>query len=119
MEHPFAAGGLCSTVDDLIRWSDAFHGRRFLTEGSYQLMVNPTRLDGGRTVPYGFGLRIDTLHGSRVISHQGGINGFSGWLAYLAERNTTVAMLGNSASKPAEDLIAGVLNACAGGSPEL
>jgi hypothetical protein len=111
MQHPFAADGLCSTVEDLVLWNEALHGRRFLSEGSYQLMTAPVRLDSGTAFPYGFGLALDSPHGSPVISHDGGIPGFASSLAYFPDQKLTVAVLANSSSPAAEDLIATVMKA--------
>lgn len=60
MQYPFAAGALCSTVGDLVRWSEALHGHRFLSAAFYELMTKPTTLASGTTYPYGFGLGSTT-----------------------------------------------------------
>lgn len=111
MQHPFAAGALCSTVEDLVRWSEAFHGARFLGAASYKLMTTPVTLANGTTYPYGFGLELDDSSGVPTISHGGGINGFLSWLAYLPDRRTTVVVLVNSVSGAGESLIQDVMRA--------
>lgn len=105
MQHAFAAGALCSTVEDLVRWSEAFHGHRFLSAGSYELMTTPVTLASGTTYPYGFGLELDDSTGVPTISHGGGINGFLSWLAYLPDQRVTVVVLVNSTSGAGESLI--------------
>ena len=118
MQHPFAAGGLCSTVEDLVRWNEAFHGHRFLTAASYELMTTPAKLDNGTAFPYGFGLSLDSVDGSPMISHDGGIPGFASSLAYFPEEKLTLAVLVNNSSGAGENLIGAVMKArspgCAG-----
>ncbi|HEX8389393.1 MAG TPA: serine hydrolase domain-containing protein, partial [Sphingomonas sp.] len=50
---PGAAGGLRSTADDLVRWSDALFGGRVLRPESLALMTEPGRLADGRTTRWG------------------------------------------------------------------
>jgi CubicO group peptidase (beta-lactamase class C family) len=50
---PGPAGGLRSTADDLIRWTDALFGGRVLKPESLKLMLAPGRLNDGRTTRLG------------------------------------------------------------------
>ena len=111
MQHPFAAGALCSSVEDLVTWNGAFHGRRFLSDESYRLMTTPVSLDGGATFPYGFGLALGAPDGSPMISHEGGIPGFASVLAYFPTEDLTVAALVNSSSDKGRGLISAVMDA--------
>ena len=47
MSLAYAAGGLCSTGADLLRWNQALHHGRVLTPQSYAGMTAQTRLPGG------------------------------------------------------------------------
>src|SRR5262249_46233380 len=56
MSVPFSAGGLVSTVDDLLRWNTALHGDGLLNRSSYERMIArypETQKDDGF---YGYGL---------------------------------------------------------------
>ncbi|HEX8769172.1 MAG TPA: serine hydrolase domain-containing protein, partial [Acidimicrobiales bacterium] len=93
IDTAFAAGGLCSTVEDLVRWNNAFHGHRILA-ASYDLMTKPGVLPDGTPTPYGFGFMLDDYF--HTISHGGGIEGFSSWLWYLPDYRVTVVVLVNN-----------------------
>lgn len=109
---PGAAGGLRTTADDLIRWTDALFGGRIVKPATLRLMTAPGRLNDGRTTKLGMpedwqkGLNSDyamgffvtpTPHGTR-LSHSGDVDGFSTWLAHYPARGITVALLENSQS---------------------
>lgn len=111
MQHAFAAGGLCSTVEDLVRWNEALHGGRFLSAASYELMTTPASLESGTVFPYGFGLSLESPDGSPVVSHNGGIPGFASSLAFFPTDRLTVVVLVNSSSPAGEGLIASVMSA--------
>lgn len=96
MSVPFAAGALCSTVGDLVRWTRVLSGGRVVRRATYTLMTTPTTLSTGSQVPYGFGLIIDSLDGSRQIAHGGGINGFRSYLSYYPDEDLTIVVLTNS-----------------------
>lgn len=96
MNIPGAAGALCSTVLDLVKWTDALSHGRVVTPASYARMTTPTVLTTGDTVPYGFGLGIAELEGHRKIHHGGGINGFASYMAHYPERDLTIVVLTNA-----------------------
>ena len=62
-------------------------------------MTTPVRFATGRPMTYGFGLSADTLGGRRIISHGGGINGFTSQLTYVPQDSLVVAVLGNTGSE--------------------
>ncbi len=104
MTQPFSAGALCSTVLDLATWTRALWAGRVVTPASLQAMTTRTRLNDGTTTGYGFGLGVDSLEGHYRVSHGGGINGFTSFLARYPDDGLTVAVLDNSESGSAERL---------------
>ena len=94
---PYAAGSLCSTVWDLVAWSQALHGGRVLTPASYGLMTIPAPLNDGRRIRYAMGLINDSIGGKHAIHHGGGINGFLSDLAYFPDDQLTITVLVNTA----------------------
>jgi CubicO group peptidase (beta-lactamase class C family) len=95
MALPFSAGGLCSTVGDLVAWTRALAQGRVVPD-AYSRMSASGRLGDGTPTHYGFGLFADTLEGHRRIWHSGGINGFSSSLAAFPDDSLIVAVLTNS-----------------------
>lgn len=96
MANPGAAGAMCSTVGDLVRWTELLHDGDVVSPSSLEAMTTPTVLTAGDTTSYGFGLGLGELEGHRKIHHGGGINGFSSYLAHYPAESLTIAVLTNS-----------------------
>jgi CubicO group peptidase (beta-lactamase class C family) len=99
MNQPGAAGALCSTVRDLVRWTAALVGGRVVSPTSYATMITPTRLSTDSVIDYGYGLAPGELDGHTVIQHSGGINGFSAFLSYYPEDDLTIVVLANGPTR--------------------
>ena len=93
---PYAAGSLCSTVADLVRWNRALHGGQVLSPESYRAMTTPAPLEDGTEVRYAMGLGVDEVQGRRSITHGGGINGFLSDGRYYPDEDLIVVVLQNS-----------------------
>lgn len=112
MSRPYAAGALCSTADDLVRWTFALASGAVVSPQSYARMttgVNPT------DVPppgYGYGLILSALDGRRRIWHNGLIFGFQSHAARYPDEQLTVVVLIN-ALDPARDRATQIGNAVA------
>jgi CubicO group peptidase (beta-lactamase class C family) len=89
MHHPYGAGGLYSTTQDLLRWTTALFGGRLLSATALQKMITPGRNDNA------YGLVVGTVKGRKLIRHGGIIEGFSSHLAYDPESKLTVVVLAN------------------------
>lgn len=98
MTQPYAAGSLCSTVIDLVAWTQALSSGKVVRPASYKLMTTPDTLNNGRPITYGFGLGTGALRGHPQISHNGGINGFVSELHnYYRDSVITVVLTNTSA----------------------
>jgi len=112
MAVPFAAGGLCSTVGDLLTWGEALRGGRVISDASYRMMTTPTELADGTTVPYGFGLMMQPLQGHAAVFHDGAIDGFMSRLTFFSDDSASIAILANTFSEgPGLDSLAARLDA--------
>jgi CubicO group peptidase (beta-lactamase class C family) len=111
MNTPGGAGALCSTVTDLIRWTQALSAGRVVSPASYRKMITPASFgDGGTAIGrpgsaggetgYGYGLMISKLDGHRRIAHGGGINGFRTTLAHYPDDELVVTVLINADGNP-------------------
>lgn len=99
MTIPYAAGGLYSTVEDLLRWERALYGGKLLSAASLKQMTTPFK-NG-----YAFGLFVATEpDGTQVISHGGGIEGFNTAVAYVPSQKLAVVVLANINGAAPEDL---------------
>jgi len=89
MTIPFSAGALYSTTGDLLKWEQGLFGGKVLKPESLAKMTTPFKSD------YGCGLFIRTVDGHKIITHGGGIEGFSTSLNYYPDDKLTVIVLGN------------------------
>lgn len=96
MTHPFSAGALCSTVRDYVVWQRALHGGRVVSARSYEQMTTPDTLNSGARLTYGFGLSAGQLGTHRMISHGGGINGFTTAQMYFPSDSLSVVVFTNT-----------------------
>lgn len=96
MNQPGAAGALCSTAPDLLRWQAALESGKVVSAASYRAMTTPATLANGEPTTYGFGLRIGEVEGHREVAHGGGIPGFSTWLGRYPDDSLSVLVLINS-----------------------
>lgn len=91
------AGGLYSTVGDLLHWNEALHGGRVLKPESLQAMTTPHPLPpGANGLNYAFGLTVSQVSRLPVISHSGGLQGWSSDLMWLPAQRLTIVALSNA-----------------------
>ena len=90
MTVPYAAGSLYSTVEDLFAWNEALFSDKLLSAKSREAMMTVDKNN------YAYGLTVNQQHNRRVVSHGGGINGFSTFLARFPEEKVTVVALRNA-----------------------
>jgi CubicO group peptidase (beta-lactamase class C family) len=89
MSLPHGAGGLYSTTEDLLRWTQGLFGGRLLKPDSLAKMTTPRLND------YAFGVVVNNAGGRKTIQHNGGIEGFNTQLTYYPDSKVTVAVLAN------------------------
>ena len=86
MSVPYAAGGLYSTVLDLQRWADALDADALVDAAAMQRFLTPLADTTDRwPFGYAFGVFVGDEDGRRVVSHDGGINGFYTHLAWYPD----------------------------------
>ena len=95
---PWAAGAMYSTTADLARWTKALHGGKVLSAASLAEMTHAGL--GG----YGMGLVIGKHAGQPMIWHNGGIEGFHSYVAWIPSRRLTAVILSNDESAPNETM---------------
>ena len=93
---PYAAGSLCSTTEDLVKWNNALHHGRILSEKMYSEFLNPTILSDGSATHYAKGITVTEDHSKTMIEHGGGINGFLSENRYYPKEDLSIVVLVNS-----------------------
>jgi len=96
MTSPYAAGALCASVPDFLRWQAALTGGRVIPAATYARMSRSDTLANGHATGYGWGLAAGTLEGHRVIQHGGDINGFSAAQSWFPDDSLRVVVFTNT-----------------------
>lgn len=104
--YPYAAGSICSSVNDMVTWNRALHNGKVLSPASYTEMITPGVLNDGTKLRYGTGLAMRDKGGHRLIEHGGGINGFVSASGYYPDDSLTVVVLLNTAGIVSADDVA-------------
>ncbi len=104
MDNPFSGGSLGSSVLDLLKWQTALNEDQLISRQSYNKMIEPGLLTGGKHTTYGYGFFMSNLNGHRKIEHGGTINGFRAQLSYYPDDGLTVTVLCNHNSAPQAQL---------------
>ena len=113
---PSAAGAVCATASDLLKWEAALDTGRVLTPSSLALMRTPTTLADGTKIDYGLGTRLGSLDGHRVLGHTGNGGGFRSVLESFPDDHLTIVVLINTddGSAPPAAMAAEVARAALG-----
>ncbi len=99
MSIPYAAGSLYSTVEDLYLWDQALYADKVLSAQSKALMYKPFL----ENYAYGWAVTNASFKQNdqpvQVISHDGGINGFSTTIVRFPKEKNLIVMLDNTGSE--------------------
>jgi CubicO group peptidase (beta-lactamase class C family) len=103
MSQGYAAGGVCSTVGDLLQWQHALHHGKVLQPETYAAMTTPAE---GRT--YGLGIGTAVQEGHRMLFHAGGIHGFDAMATAYPADELEIVVLANAGGETAAEIEAKV-----------
>jgi CubicO group peptidase (beta-lactamase class C family) len=102
------AGSIVSTAGDLARWDDAFFNGRIVSEADVKLATTPLYLNGKSTT-YGLGWSIDQIEGFPVISHDGGMLGFTSINDVFPSVGLSIIVLTNNGDTPPDNIAKNIL----------
>src|SRR5829696_2946962 len=98
MSIPYAAGSMYSTVEDLYLWDQALYTDKLISAQSKALMYKPFLQD----YAYGWVVRNASFKQNdkpvQVITHGGGINGFTTTIVRYPNEKNLIVMLDNTGS---------------------
>ena len=97
IENIIGAGGLLTTVGDLLLWNENFTHAKVGGPEIVKAQQTPARLTAGGTISYAAGLVVTTMDGVREVSHGGATGGYRTWLGRFPDQGVSVAVLCNSA----------------------
>jgi len=87
--------GIFSCTEDLLKWDNALENDLLLNPQTKALAFDNGRLRSGTPVNYGFGYRLKSSAGQRVVYHNGWWRGFRTAYVRLPE-NTLIVVLNNT-----------------------
>lgn len=100
MSIPYSAGNIISTTADLNKWYENLFEYKFVSKITLEKAHSKYQLTDSTYINYGYGWFIDTLQGEKVISHEGGINGFLSSVWYVPSHKTLSVLLSNCMCNP-------------------
>jgi CubicO group peptidase (beta-lactamase class C family) len=92
------AGGLFTTIADLLRWDGNFYDGRVGGMPVVNQLQTVEPLNDGKPSTYAWGLELGTYRGLRTVEHGGSLGGYRAHLLRFPERHTSVALLCNLGS---------------------
>jgi CubicO group peptidase (beta-lactamase class C family) len=98
IENIIGAGGLLTTVGDLLAWNENFTHAKVGGPEFVKAQQTPAVLKSGRTIAYAAGLMIGNFAGLREVSHGGSTGGYRTWLGRYPDRGVSVAVLCNAST---------------------
>jgi CubicO group peptidase (beta-lactamase class C family) len=104
------AGGLGSTLHDLLRWDTAMREHLLLAADVESRQRAPVALRDGRHMGYGLGWGLSKYRGHSVVHHAGGVPGFSSFFGRFLDDELTIIVLSNLGGFDAAGLAAGIAN---------
>lgn len=99
-EDAYGAGGLLTTVGDLIVWNEALSSGRLGPIVTKELQT-PGTLKDGRTITHARGLHVRPYRSFTEISHGGRTAGYRAWLGRYPDQRLSIALLCNAGDAPA------------------
>ncbi len=111
------AGGLVSTVDDMLRWLDHLRHPRVGTAATWAAMRTPLQLRDGTSTGYGLGLMSGVHRGLRVLHHSGLVFGGTSQMIQVPDHELDIVVLANHGGVDSIGVAEHIIDACITGLP--
>ena len=92
------AGGVFSTVRDLVKWDENFYTGRIGGRALIEDVQTPGKLNDGKPLTYAWGLQVGQYRGQPIVEHGGSLGGYRAHLIRFPDRHVSVACLCNLGS---------------------
>lgn len=109
------AGGLVSTMDDMLRWLRHMDAPIIGSAESWRLMRDPHRLGNGTSTGYGLGLIMGDYRGVATVSHGGGVVAGNSQMIKVPAAGLDISIAVNRADVSGADLANRIIDACVEG----
>lgn len=85
--------GVYSTAEDLFRWDQALYTEQLLSDSTRERAFTPLKIRKRWDYPYGYGFRLKTVGGKKVVYHTGLWEGFrTNLMRYIEDKNTIIVL---------------------------
>lgn len=122
----FGSGGIALSARDAARFAQGLHRGLVLDQEDQRVAWAPASLGDGSLVraravtdddSYGLGWWISSYHGHRLLSHGGGITGYSAFLWHFPDRQLTIFVVANAKARddgraPVDPIIRALADLC-------
>jgi CubicO group peptidase (beta-lactamase class C family) len=98
------AGGLMSSVDDLLAWDSSFYNNQLGKGTLIRELETRGQLNNGKTIDYALGLELTDYRGLRVVDHSGSLFGYRSEIIRFPDQRFTVVCLCNVSSADTNSL---------------
>lgn len=105
------AGGVVSTMDDMLRWLRHMDSPTVGSATTWELMKTPQRLANGSLTAYGMGLVMARYRGVDTLSHAGGVLGGNSQMIKVPAAGLDVSVAVNRADANSIDLAHQIIDA--------
>ncbi len=99
------AGGLTSSVDDMLKWDQNFYAKKLGKGTLLKEMLTPGVLNNGKQISYALGLEINSYRGLPVVSHNGALYGYRTAILRFPDERFSVVCLCNVSSANTTELV--------------
>jgi CubicO group peptidase (beta-lactamase class C family) len=114
MSSPYAAGALCMSVPDYLRWQTALTDGRVVRPATYARMSRSDTTTDGKPTNYGWGLAPARVGTHAAVAHGGAINGFSAEQMWVPGDSLRVVVFANTLGSDADRLAVNLASAALG-----
>jgi CubicO group peptidase (beta-lactamase class C family) len=85
--------GVYSTAADLFKWDQALYTEQLLSDSTKERAFTPLKIRKRWDYPYGYGFRLKTVDGKKVVYHTGLWEGFrTNLMRYIEDKNTIIVL---------------------------
>jgi CubicO group peptidase (beta-lactamase class C family) len=107
------AGGMYSTVDDLLKWDQALYTEKLVRQSALATAFTPGVVKEGVST-YGFGWNVSDKEGHKSVWHTGNTAGFRAFIERRLTERITILMLTNKGNSKRLQIRDAIFNILAG-----
>lgn len=88
-------GGIYTSLSDLYKWDQSLYNEKLISKKYLDQSWTEGTTTNGIKFPYGFGWRLETYNGNKVVYHTGSTRGFRNIIYRIPEKEFTIVILTN------------------------